>query len=174
MKRTGFKKKLKQSKVANHRVKTKLQNKGYKIPNWYKKLPYKSSDHGNNAVQKRCWRVVSQTFREYDFLTYGAQCPICNTKFSSWQEGQLGHWLRYSLCNGFFKYERLNLSLICAGCNFKDDAVTLRKLGETLQTRHGADVLTYIEIENQRQRGMKLENWMFVDYVQKLRPDLAK
>lgn len=92
----------------------------------------------------------------------------------SWEGGQLGHWLRYSLCNGFFKYERVNMAMICAGCNFKDDAVTLKKLGETLQLRHGGDVLEFIDSENQRLRGSKMEAWAIVDYIARLRPDLVE
>jgi len=91
----------------------------------------------------------------------------------SWRDAQLGHWLRYSLCNSWYKYERINLAAICAGCNMKDDAITLKRLGEELQRRHGFDALDVIEIENQLLSGGKMETWQIVDYAARLRPDLV-
>jgi hypothetical protein len=174
--RTAFKRAkrpLGASKTPKTRKSTKTINKGFKIPKWYKQLPYYSSDHGRGAVQKRAWRVISQTYREQDWILHGPLCPCCGKYLSHWKEGQLGHWLRYSLCNGFFKYDRINMAMICAGCNYKDDAVTLKRLGETLQKRFGFNVLTLIEQENQSYRGQKMEDWAIVDYIARLRPDLV-
>ena len=160
-------------KSTRKRVKRKIPSKGYQPPQWFKDLEYRSYDHGSNAIQKRLWRLVSQTYREQDFNLFGNQCPGCGGFFETWEAGQCGHWLKYSLCNSFFKFERVNLAMICAGCNRKDDAVTLKKIGEALQMRYGSDVLDYIEQENQRWRGVKMESWMIVDYAAKIRPDLV-
>jgi hypothetical protein len=92
----------------------------------------------------------------------------------SWRDAQLGHWLRYSLCNAWYKYERINLLSICPSCNLRDDAITLRKMGEELERRHGKETLFVIEMENQRAAGVKLELWSIVDYVARLRPDLVE
>lgn len=149
----------------------KLASKGYKPPQWFNAI--KPGSHGSTPAQKRLWRVVSETYRKEDWENYGHHCPCCGKHLAHWSEGQLGHWLRYSLCNSFFKYERRNLALICAGCNMKDDAITLKKLGETLQLRHGADILDWIEITNKDYTGQKQEVWMCVDYAAKVAPDLV-
>lgn len=139
-------------------------------------MAIKPGSHGQTPAQKRLWRVVSETYREADFNEYGAYCPCCGQPFESWRDGQLGHWLRYSLCNSWMKFCRQNLALICAGCNTKDDAITLRRLGETLELRHGADTLLWIEKENQRieYRGQRMEDWMCVDYASKIAPQLVR
>jgi len=144
----------------------KLPSKGYKVPDWYKAI--KPGSHGRTPTQKRLWRVVSETYRKFDWKHYGHHCPCCGVYLPSWRDGQLGHWLRYSICNSWFKYERRNLALICAGCNLKDDAITLKKLGETLQFRHGPEVLDWIEIENRKYSGQKQEDWSCVDYAERV------
>jgi hypothetical protein len=152
----------------------KASEKGYKPPKWFNAI--KTGAHGKTPAQKRLWKVVSDTYRKEDFEKYGAHCPCCGIHFERWQDGQLGHWYRYSLCNGWLKYSRENLALICSGCNKKDDSITNWKLGETLKMRYGEDVLLWIELENKRaeNRGIKQEVWMCVDYVARLRPDLVK
>lgn len=135
-------------------------------------MDIKPGAHGQSPAQKRLWRVVSETYRQQDFEMFGPRCPCCGVKFESWRDGQLGHWLRYSLCNGWMKVERRNLGLICQPCNYKDDAITLKKLGEALQYRYGSEVLEWIDAENQRHRGKRMEEWMIVDFVARLRPDL--
>lgn len=190
MKRSGFKRptyeeaiekqrkvRLRRQKLAPKKRNTtkqkkvcKLANKGYKAPKWFKAI--KPGAHGNNAHTKRVWRVVSETYREEDW-NESPKCPCCNIKLESWQDGQLGHWLRYSLCKGWMKYERVNLAMICPGCNMKDDAITLKRLGEHLQMKYGPDVLDYIEHTNNHMKPTKIEEWQAVDYVAKLRPDLV-
>lgn len=119
------------------------------------------------------WRVVSQTYRQEDQEVHGPHCAACG-RYLEWKDGQLGHWLKYSLCKGWMKYERTNLALICYGCNMKDDAVTLMRLGEELQRRHGLEILEYIDETNRKAKPMKIEDWMMVDFVAKLRPDLVE
>lgn len=165
---TGLKRTAKGRKKP---VRKRTTTKGYKPPAWFNAV--KPGSHGQTPAQKRLWRIVSETYRKEDFDLYGNQCPCCGSVFGHWRDGQLGHWLRYSLCNSWFKYERVNLALICAGCNMKDDAVTLKKLGETLQMRYGSEVLDYIEHENQRYRGIKLETWKVVDYAARVAPHLV-
>lgn len=149
---------------------SKLKSKGYKPPKWF--MAIKPGAHGNTPTQKRVWRVISETYRQEDFKL-NQYCPCCGYRFESWEDGQLGHWLRYSLCKGWMKYERTNLAMICAGCNMKDDAITLKRLGEHLQMRYGGDVLDYIDVTNRQAKPVKMEEWQLVDYVAKLRPDLV-
>lgn len=180
MKRSGFKprKPLRGAKRPLGRDKKqkaprvrKVKNKGYKVPSWFRSI--KPGAHGQSPSQKRLWRIVSETYRQEDAKKYGTKCPICFVEMGSWRGGQLGHWLRYSLCNSFFKYCRENLALICAGCNYKDDAVTLKRLGEVLEYRHGEDILLWIEQENQVFRGRKMEEWAIVDYAKKVNPKIV-
>lgn len=157
------------AKVAKQ-AKKKASEKGYKAPKWFTSI--KVGAHGKTPAQKKLWRVVSETYREHDYNTYGPNCPCCGIHLERWQDGQLGHWQRYSLCNGWFKYERKNLALICAGCNMSDDAITLWKLGETLKMRHGEDILLWIDLENKasHNKGVKQEVWMCVDYASRIAP----
>lgn len=166
MKRTPLKRRAKKQKKVR-----KVVNKGYKPPKWFNKIPLGS--HGQTPAQKRYWWVVSQTYREQDYKKYGPNCPGCGQHIPDWKYGHLGHWLRYSLCNSLMKWERKNLLLICPGCNYKDDAITLRRMGEELQRRHGDNVLTWIENSNLGFRGRKIELWEIVENVAKLRPDLV-
>ncbi len=165
-------------KIASKGVKSKKApstKKGqYVAPKWFKSI--KPGSHGKTTHQKRLWRVISETYREQDWNNYGPHCPCCGIYLNSWKDGQLGHWLRYSLCNGWMKYERANLALICSGCNVSDDAITLHKLGETLRIRYGDDILQWIEEENERpeNRGVKQELWMCVDYAARIAPHLLK
>ena len=179
LKRTSFRAKhpAKRHKIASKGVKSKkapsVRKGQYVAPKWFKAI--KPGAHGKTPHQKKLWRVVSETYRKEDWTNYGPNCPCCGTYLESWKDGQLGHWLRYSLCNGWFKYERMNLALICSGCNMSDDAITLNKLGETLKFRHGEDVLLWIEKTNQdpKYRGNKQELWMCVDYAAKVAPHLV-
>lgn len=147
-------------------------HKGYSTPKWFKKI--KAGAHGNSSAQKKLWTVVSETYRKADCEEFGSFCPVCGLYFDSWKDSQLGHWLRYSTCNAWFKYERKNLMALCRGCNIKDDAVVLRRMGKELQRRYGKDVLTWIEMENQRHRGEKVEEWMCVDYSLTVCPALPQ
>ena len=177
MKRSGFKRKSladikKQKKLRPIKKAPKSPHKGYKPPKWFNKI--KPGSHGSTPAQKRLWRVVSETYREEDFVKFGPYCPCCGKGFTDWREMHLGHWLRYSLCNSWMKVERVNLAAICPGCNYLDDAITLQKLGEALKFRYGEDTLLFIEHKNLEMRGIKMETWAIVDYVARLRPDLVE
>lgn len=184
MKRTPLKRKTalrtrtpaKRHRIAQVKRKAKKApkspSKGYKPPKWFQKI--KPGGHGNTPAQKRLWRVVSETYRQEDIARWGAFCPCCGKPFETYHDAHLGHWLRYSLCNSWMKFERVNLAAICPGCNYLDDAITLQKLGEALKFRYGEDTLLFIEQENLRMRGKKMETWAIVDYVARLRPDLVE
>lgn len=179
LKRSGFKakststpKKRAMGRLGANKRKSKDLSKGYKPPKWFTRI--KPGGHGNTPAQKRLWRVVSETYRQEDIDRWGAFCPCCGKPFETYHDAQLGHWLRYSLCNSWMKFERVNLAAICPGCNYLDDAITLQKLGEALRLRYGEDTLLFIEQENLRMRGKKIETWAIVDYVARLRPDLVE
>ena len=164
MKRTPLRR-----KSLKKRVVKKLPNKGYQEPKWFKAI--KPGAHGQTPAQKRLWRVVSEKYRQDDVRDYGAYCGACGAKMSDWSDLQLGHWLRWSLCKGWMKYERMNLVSICAGCNMKDDAITLKRIGQALERRHGEGILEHIELKNNMMPPTKLETWALVDYAAKIDPD---
>jgi hypothetical protein len=168
MKRTALRRKSKTKRVVD---KSRTKTKGYKPPRWFNAIP--TGAHGSTPAMKRAWKVLSDTYRQEDYKIYGGRCPICNNAVEDWKYLQLGHFHRYSLCNGWFKLERRNLLGICAGCNYNDGGLTSFKFAERLKQRWGEDVILWIEIENQNCRNTKMETWALVDYVAKLRPDLV-
>jgi len=162
---------VKASKVAKQ-AKQKESNKGYKAPKWFNKIP--PGSHGNNPALKRAWKAISDLYRQEDFLLYQGHCPICHTHIERWQDLQLGHFHRYSLCNSWFKLERRNLLGICAGCNINDGGLTSFKFAERLKQRYGEDIILWIELENKTYVGKKMEAWALVDFVARLRPELVE
>lgn len=167
--KTPFKK---TSKGQKKTVRKKTNSKGYKTPAWFNKIPYGS--HGNNAVQKRYWKLISDTYREEDFIKYKGKCVSCPLVLDHWKDGDLAHFKRYSVCNSYFKYERKNLALSCKGCNRNDDGVVGFRFGEELKRRHGDHIIEWIEKTNLAYRGQKIEAWELVEKASRLRPDLVE
>jgi hypothetical protein len=183
LKRTGFKKKPRtplkrtalssqnrttRSKIDSKGVKrpkaksgNKATAKGYKPPKWFTSL--KPGSHGNTPAQKKYWKVVSDTYRLEDFEKYGGKCVSCPVRFERWQDGQLGHWKAWNVCNAWFKYERKNLALQCGGCNRRSDGPTNENFKQELKRRHGKNVITWIEAENLKYRNQKMEVWELVE-----------
>lgn len=150
----------------------KVLNKGYKTPKWFNKL--KQGSHGATPAQKKYWKVVSDTYRKEDFEKYGGKCVTCRTRLERWEDGQLAHYRAWSVCHGFFKYERKNLALSCPNCNRLNDGVIGTRFGKELKRRHGEHILDWIETENEKHRGEKMEVWEIVNRVEQLRPDLIE
>ena len=146
-------------------------SKGYQLPAWF--MAIKPGAHGSTPIQKRYWRVVSETYRQQDFEEYGGRCVSCPTRFDSWKDGQLGHYKAWSVCNSWFKFARPNLALQCGGCNRRSDGPTNEAFKRELQRRHGDNIIEWIEKENLKYRGQKMEAWEVVDKVATLRPDLV-
>jgi hypothetical protein len=105
---------------------------------------------------------VSETVRKEDHAKYGGRCVSCHRVIEHWQDGHCGHYKAWSVCNGFFKFERRNLSLQCKGCNMLSDGPTGESFARELQLRYGYDILDWIEVENERHRGEKLETHVIV------------
>jgi len=170
LKRTGFKKRtplkaktpLKSRKLASKR---KTKKKGYIVPPWFKSIP--TGSHGNTPTQKRYWKVISNYVRQRDFNKYG-KCVSCHRHMETWQEGDAAHFRRYSTCNSYFKFHPDNIALSCKNCNRNDDGVVGHSFGETLKKRYGDKHLKWIEKENLKHRGQKLEDHVIVEIVEKL------
>jgi hypothetical protein len=139
----------------------------FKAPEWFLALEYRSSDHGSNAHQKRLWRLVSEYVRQRDFKLYG-RCAVCSVPFPSWMGGQAGHFKAWSVCKGMFKYNDMNLAMICGGCNSFGDDSTGYKFGVELNRRHGAGHTDWILQENLRHEGEKMELPLLVAYAEEI------
>lgn len=144
----------------------------YKVPPWFSKL--KTGSHGNTPSQKKAWKVVSDYVRKRDWEKYGGFCSDgCGTRIEHWQDGDCGHWKAWSVCHGLFKYELTNLAFQSSNCNRLSDGRVGYGLGETLKIRWGNNHLDWIEFENEKYRGKKIEEWELVEMVAKLAPELV-
>ena len=162
------------SKIKDRRKGKKRAPKDppYKVPSWFSKL--KPGSHGNTPSQKKAWKVVSDYVRERDWKKYHGFCADgCGTRIEDWRNGDCGHYLAWSVCHGLFKFCLENLVLQASNCNRRSDGVIGHGLGEELKRRHGDNHLEWIEMENEKYRGKKIEEWELVEMVARLRPDLA-
>ncbi len=155
-------------KLSKKNLKPKKEKKlPYQVPKWFKSL--KQGSHGSTINQKKAWTVVSEYVRKRDFALYRGFCVDgCGTRLNSWKEGQAGHFKAYGACNGIFKYELKNLALQAPNCNRRSDGVVGHGFAKELKRRHGEDILKWIEIENQKHRGEKIEDWVLVEMCEKL------
>lgn len=161
LRRTPLRRKsLKKRKVDKSRTK-----KVYRPPAWFSKI--KQGSHGNNSAQKKYWRVMSCFVRQRDHNKY-KKCVSCPTVYGHWMDYDAAHFKRYSVCNSYFKFHPLNLAASCKNCNRLDDGVVGHAFGEELKRRYGPDHLNWIEEENLKYRGMKLETHKIVEEIEKL------
>lgn len=157
---------LQRTKPSKSIKATKTINKGYKPPKWFSSL--KQGSHGNTPAQKKYWKVVSDTIRKEEFEKYNGKCITCPKILDTWQDGQCAHYKPWSVCHGFFKYERKNLALSCANCNRLSGGEVGYRYSQELKRRYGEDILDWIESENQTHRGEKMEVWVIVERTEAL------
>lgn len=86
----------------------------YKPPKWLGGIP--QGTHGSGIVQKKYWKVVSDTVRIRDFYAFG-DCISCETKFHTWNESQAGHYKSWGSCRGYSKWNMMNIFAQCKICN---------------------------------------------------------
>ena len=144
-------------------------SKGYQIPQWFRSIPLGS--HGNSPTQKRYWKVISDFVRQRDFEKYKGRCVSCDHRFESYKEAQGGHFLPWGACNSYFKFDISNVHAQCSTCNYelkKSHAEVGHAFGEELKRRYGEKHLDWIEKENNKWRGVKLEDHIMVERVEKL------
>jgi len=186
MQRTGFRQqsieevKAKQdAKIAPTRLKlaskpikakkaSKSKKKGYQVPKWFKSI--KLGSHGSSPAQKKLWTVVREKYLQEDFIQFQGKCVTCNTRFERWQDSQLAHYRAWSVCNSFFKYERKNLRMSCSNCNRLSDGVIGKRFADALVAQYGEDHLDWIETENLKYCGQKLEEYILVGMAEKINP----
>lgn len=164
--RTPLKRSKSPAKASKGTKATKVPNKGYKPPSWFMSIPLGS--HGNNPTQKRYWKVISNFVRQRDFNKYNGRCVSCKVKLERWQDGDAAHFKKYSVCNSYFKFHPDNIALSCKMCNQREDGVVGYNFGKELERRYGDKHIAWIEKENEKYRGQKLENHEIVARVEKL------
>ncbi len=86
-----------------------------KLPKWIKSIP-ESKAHGSGTYQKRLWRLVSDYVRIHDWYKYH-KCIATGRYIDHWKDGQAGHFISYSKCNGIFKFDIDNIFLQSAYSN---------------------------------------------------------
>lgn len=154
-------------KSTKKRVIDKSRTKvAYRPPDWFMKI--KLGSHGNNAAQKRFWRVISCFVRQRDFREQKGCCVSCEKQLSRWQDGDAAHFKRYAVCNSYFKFNPDNIALSCKNCNKNDDGVVGHAFGEELKRRYGNKHLLWIEEENLKQKNKKIETPKIVEEIEKL------
>jgi hypothetical protein len=158
-------------KSAKKQKKVRRVKEAFVVPGWFRSLPLGS--HGSTPAQKKYWKVISDTYREEDWYDHHGKCVSCDRKLEHWRDGDLGHYKAWSVCNSWFKYERKNLALQCKGCNRLSDGTVGTRFGKELQRRYGNPILSWIDKENQKYTGQKMEVWQIVECVKTLRPDLT-
>jgi len=83
---------------------------------WWKCIP--EGSHGTGTMQKRLWKVVSDTVRIRDFYKYRS-CISCGKRCFDWKDidWQAGHYNPYSICRGYSKFDIDNIFGQCSYCN---------------------------------------------------------
>ena len=172
MKRSWIKRKtpIHRAKRPKTPLESKIINKGYKVPSWFNSI--KPGSHGNTPAQKRLWRVVAEDLKQREWEEY-PNCRGCGKPLNHWNEGHAAHFKRFSLCNSWFKFEAKNLCLTCPACNFIDDGPVYYAIGEYLTEKYGPDHLQWIETENAKYRGVKMQTWDIVKKVEEIAPYLV-
>ena len=165
MRRTAFKPKKTEKKViAEYR---KTPKKGWIPPKWIGSIPQGS--HGTGKIQKKAWKVTSDYVRIQNYHTYGGVCPGCNQfKFTTWKDGQCGHFKSWGASNSYAKYFLKNLLMICANCNNNENGLIGFNMGAELLERYGEDVIDEIDEENNLRRGQKIEDMVLVGMIELL------
>jgi len=109
---------------------------------WITKIPQGS--HGSNIMQKRYWKVVSDSVRIRDWYKY-KKCIACNKYVSSWEYLQGGHYRSWSVCRGYSKWDKLNIFGECPICNtgFNGNEVGAM-FKEGIIKRYGQERIDYI------------------------------
>lgn len=159
--------------IAKAKPVKRVKKEPYRVPKWFSKLP--AGSHGSTPSQKKAWKVVSDYVRQRDFAKYGPYCADqCGQIIWDWKDTDAGHYKAWSVCHGLFKYELKNLLMQSSNCNRRSDGPTGLGLSETLKARYGKDILQWIETENEKYRGKKIEEWELVEMVAKLCPSLVK
>ena len=135
----------------------------FKEPSWVKSIPYNKKSHGTGILQKRLWTLVSSYTRIRDWYQYNGRCIATGKYIEHWSQGDPGHYLSYSICNGIFKFDIWNIHLQSKSSNGWGGMADGHAFGEELKRRYGADFLEELKLENRTHMSEKVENQLVVE-----------
>lgn len=155
------------TKKSSRTSKSKTNGKGFVPPKWLNKVPLGA--HGATSIQKKYWRVVSDTVRMRDFKL---GCISCGRKPESWQGLQAGHYKSWASCRGYSKWDMLNIFGQCGFCNtgFNSNEVGAN-FKEGILLRHGLERLVYIQ-QLSAHPTEKMEDHVIVEKIRTLILDM--
>lgn len=135
------------------------------LPSFLQGIP--AGSHGSTPIQKKAWTYISRMVRKEEFETWGGVCVSCNHRFTSWEEGQAGHYISWAKCNGIFKYNTQNLGLQCATCNanFQKNNALGYRFGMTLNARYGEGTTERLEEANNKLHGSSMRDQDVIDLL---------
>lgn len=146
---------LDSSKKKNVVKRTKKVKEHWKPPAWFMVIP--PGSHGSNPIQKRLWKLTSDFVRIRDWETWGT-CVSSGKRIEHWKDGDCGHWKPWAVCNAYFKFHTINLSLQGKNDNRGNGGEVGYKFAEEMKRRYGDNILEVIEEENQAHQGQKFDN----------------
>lgn len=106
------------------------------LEKWIKAIP-ESQSHGSGTLQKRLWRLTSDYVRIRDWYAHAGLCVATGRKIPHWTQGQAGHFKAYSVCNGIFKFDPINIHLQSANSNGWGTSDDWFYYEEEILKRHG-------------------------------------
>lgn len=132
---------------------------------WIRAIP--EGSHGSGTIQKRLWKLVSDFTRIRDFHAYG-KCVATGKPISHWKEGDAGHYIGYTSCNGMFKFDIWNVHLQSSNSNAWGDQSTGFNFGEELKRRYGENFLEELKAENKLHVNEKLYKQTLVEEMEEI------
>lgn len=126
--------------------KKRLKKIKAELPKWLKAIP-ESTAHGSGTYEKRLWKITSDFVRIRDWYTYN-QNSVDGKWLESWQQGQAGHYISYSICKNMFKFNINNIHLQSANSNQLSSASDGHKYGKELEKRYGKGFVEGLHSEN--------------------------
>lgn len=131
---------------------------------WIKAIPMGS--HGSGDLQKRLWKLVSDYVRIRDFYQYGT-CIATGKKIAHWKDGDAGHFISYSKCNGLFKFDERNIHLQSKRSNGFGDRDDWKQYETELGMRYGDGHVSLLEDENSfHQKHLKFSTEQIIEKME--------
>lgn len=149
---------------------SKTASRGPKLEAWIRAIP--EGSHGSGTLQKRLWRVTSDYVRIRDWYAYSGRCVASGAYIEHWSQGDAGHWKSYSVCNGLFKFDPINIHLQSKSSNGWGGQEIGHKFGETLKNRYYPTILEQIQLENSMS-SLKFSTQEVVDVIRNRLEDLS-
>jgi hypothetical protein len=140
------------------------------MPAWIRAIrPHRG--HGNGAWEQRLWKLTTDYVRIRDWYKYNGRCVATGEYIPHWKNGTAGHFIRFSVCNGAFKYDPMNIHLQSFNSNlgivddipdieyqwgYSPEQETAEAFARELNRRYGRHYTQYLETQNRSMRNSRL------------------